>query len=61
MTSGTSLAVQEILETAQQLRAQVGVDFHEKLVESVYTDAAYLADRAVQRAGQPPRFDMDRT
>jgi len=61
MTSGTSLAVQEILETAQQLRAQVGVDFHEKLVESVYTDAAYLADRAVERAGQPPRFDMDRT
>jgi ferrous iron transport protein B len=56
-----SADVREILETAQQLRAQVGVDFHEKLVESVYTDAAYLADRAVQRDGQKPRFDLDRT
>jgi ferrous iron transport protein B len=53
--------VKDILETAQQLRAQVGVDFHEKLVESVFTDAAYLADRAVQRADQAPRFDLDRT
>ncbi|MEJ2511009.1 MAG: nucleoside recognition domain-containing protein [Anaerolineales bacterium] len=56
-----SFEVKDILDTAQTLRAQVGVDFHEKLVESVYTDAAYLADRAVIRADQKPRFDLDRT
>lgn len=61
MERSTRVEVNEVLETAQQLRAQIGVDFHEKLVESVYTEAAYLADRAVQRAGQQPRFDLDST
>ena len=55
------LEVNDILETAQQLRAQVEVDFHEKLVESVYTEAAFLADRAVLRSDRQPRFDLDRT
>ncbi|MBN2044969.1 MAG: ferrous iron transporter B [Anaerolineales bacterium] len=53
--------VDQILRNAQELRAQVGVDFHEKLVEAVYTDASYLADRAVVRPEQAPRFDLDRT
>jgi ferrous iron transport protein B len=53
--------VDQILRSAQELRAQVGVDFHEKLVEAVYTDAAYLTDRAVTRPEQAPRFDLDRT
>jgi len=53
--------VDQILRNAQELRAQVGVDFHEKLVEAVYTDAAHLSDRAVTRSDQTPRFDLDRT
>jgi ferrous iron transport protein B len=51
----------DIIYNAQKLRAQVGVDFHEKLVESLYTDAAQIADRAVTREGEKPRFDLDRT
>jgi len=52
---------EEILNSAQSLRWQVGVDFHEKLMESIYTDAAQIADRAVTRPEQKPRFDFDRT
>ncbi|HES58525.1 MAG TPA: ferrous iron transporter B, partial [Firmicutes bacterium] len=56
-----TITADDILRTAQELRAQVGVDFHEKLVESVYTEAASLADRAVTRADEAPKFDLDRT
>jgi ferrous iron transport protein B len=55
------LSPTDVLKSAQQLRAQVGVDFHEKLVESIYTDATRIADRAVTRPDKPPRFDLDRT
>ncbi len=60
MTTRTT-SPQEILNTAQSLRWEVGVDFHEKLMESIYTDATQIADRAVTRPEQKPRFDFDRT
>jgi ferrous iron transport protein B len=50
-----------ILETATALRWEVGHEFHERLVEAVYTDAARIADRVVRHPDQPPRFDLDRT
>lgn len=50
-----------ILETATALRWEVGHEFHERLVEAIYTDAARIADRAVRYPDQPPRFDLDRT
>ncbi len=49
----------EILKTAEALRWEVGGDFHESLVESIYTDAAQIADRAVSYPEKPPRFDLD--
>jgi len=61
MTEPNKTYVDQILRNAQEMRAQIGVDFHEKLVEAVYTDAAYLADRAVTRPDKAPRFDLDRT
>ena len=61
MSDKSSLTPRDVLKSAQQLRAQVGVDFHEKLVESIYTDATRIADRAVTRPDKPPRFDLDRT
>ncbi len=51
----------DILATAQALRWEVGKDFHEKLMESLYTSANQIADRAVTRPGEKPRFDLDRT
>ncbi len=49
------------LALARQLRWQVGKDFHQQLMEEVYAQAAHLADRAVTRSGETPRFDWDRT
>lgn len=51
----------DILQTAQDLRWDVGQDFHEQLMEDIYAEAAHLADRAVTRPDEKPRFDMDRT
>ena len=35
----------EILTTANQLRWDIGADFHQELMESIYTEAARIADR----------------
>ena len=51
---------EEILACAQSLRWELGAQFHEKLVESIYADAARIAARAVTRPGATPRFDLDR-
>jgi ferrous iron transport protein B len=51
----------QILSSAEALRWEVGEDFHEKLMETLYTNAAEIADRAVTRPGEKPRFDLDRT
>jgi len=50
-----------VLETAARLRWEVGGNFHEHLMEAIYTDAARIADRAVTYPDQKPRFDLDRT
>lgn len=50
-----------ILASAQDLRWQLGPDLHEELIEALYSDAARIADRAVTRPQQKPRFDFDRT
>jgi ferrous iron transport protein B len=49
-----------VLDLASRLRWQVGPDFHQAVMEAVYTEAARLADRAVTRP-EHPRFDLDRT
>lgn len=50
-----------ILKTADKLRWQIGQDFHQQLMEDIYADAARIADRAVTRPDEKPRFDLDRT
>ena len=55
------ISPEKILSNAQALRWEVGADFHEKLMESIYTNAAQIADRAVTRPDEKPRFDFDRT
>ena len=52
---------ERILKTAQDLRWDIGGDFHEKIMESLYTDASQIADRAVTHPGEEPRFDLDRS
>ena len=43
--------VNNVLNSAQDLRWQVGSDFHEKLVESIYTEAAPDYRRSGNPAG----------
>ncbi len=52
---------QEILSQARALRWEMGSQFHEKLVETIYADAARLADRAITRPGDAARPDLDRS
>ena len=51
----------EVLSAANTLRWDAGSNIHDSLTETLYTDAARIADRAVTQAGSKPRFDMDRT
>jgi ferrous iron transport protein B len=61
MNRQSEITPQDIIENAKTLRWQVGSDYHEKLMEATFTEAARLADRAVTRPGEKPRFDLDRT
>jgi ferrous iron transport protein B len=51
----------EILSEAAAVRWEAGPNFHDSLMETIYTDASQVADRAVSRTGEQPRFDLDRT
>jgi ferrous iron transport protein B len=59
MMSETTAA--DILKTAEKLRWNIGQDYHENLMQDIYADAARIAGRAVTRAGEKPRFDLDRS
>ncbi len=62
MTTGNpTVNPTDILQTAESLRWEIGPEFHEQLMEGIYTEAAKLADRAVTRPEEKPRFDLDRT
>ena len=52
---------EDILQTAENLRWEVGQEFHEQLMENIYAEATQLADRAVTWPDEQPRFDLDRT
>lgn len=61
MSTAKQVKAKEILRTAEVLRWAIGSDFHEQLIGAIYTDAARIADRAVTRLSEGPRFDLDRT
>ncbi len=61
MSDTTSqVTADEILNTAKKLRWEIGRDFHQELMENIYTEAAHLADRAVTRPDRET-VDLDRT
>ncbi len=61
MSTEKTITADEILSTAQSLRWDISGDFHEQVMESIYTDAARIADRALTLPEEKPRFDLDRT
>jgi ferrous iron transport protein B len=50
-----------LLAEARRLRWEIGPDYYQALAEKLYTESARIADLAVTRAGEQPRFDFDRT
>jgi ferrous iron transport protein B len=50
-----------IVSLATSLRWEVGENFHDSLMDSIYQDAARISDRVVTKADDKPRFDWDRT
>ncbi len=61
MSPSKQITANDILTTADALRWEIGGNFHEHLMEAIYTDAAQIADRAVTSPDEQPRFDLDRT
>lgn len=56
-----TVTADELLARANALRWEVGEGFHDTLMESIYTDAAQIADIAVSRSGDAPIFNWDRS
>lgn len=50
----------DILEDANRLRYEMGPNFHEHVVESIYADAAEITGRSVLQQNQPGKFNFDR-
>jgi ferrous iron transport protein B len=51
--------LESIFRDAKRLRHEIG-NIHERLVETLYSEAAEITDRAVSRSGEKTRFDFDR-
>ena len=52
--------VEEIIQKANKYRWEIGENLHDAILESIYTDAARIADKTVTRQGGKQKFDWDR-
>ena len=59
-SGGLRSDVDALLSLSSDLRWEVGVDFHERLVEGVYGEAARIADACIQRQGDDRASIWDR-
>lgn len=48
----------DLLQTVTDLRTQIGSDYHDKLMESIFTDASRIADESVSRSEQKAPSDL---
>ena len=51
--------IERLLQTAAEQRANLGETYHDRVMESIYTDAARIADQSVSRDGQQARLSLD--
>jgi ferrous iron transport protein B len=54
-------AIEEVLETAENLRWSIGENIHEKLVADIYKNATQIAESAINRSGERSRSKFDET
>jgi ferrous iron transport protein B len=50
----------DLLQMAASLRSELGDDYHDKLMEAIYTDAASIVDSSVTRDAQKAHLTFDR-
>ncbi len=55
-----AVSSQEIIDEASSLRWEIGENFHDSLMESIYQDAAKISTHVVTRPGEEPRFNWER-
>ncbi|MBB6460723.1 ferrous iron transporter B [Flammeovirga kamogawensis] len=53
-------AIDDLLSEAAETRWEIGQDFHDKLSESIYANAATIADSNVIKTGEKENFNLDR-
>ncbi|MBE2238833.1 MAG: ferrous iron transporter B, partial [Caldilineaceae bacterium] len=51
----------QLLDSARKLRGEIGPDYHDRLMASMYAEAEQIADRSVTVAGAGERVTFDRT
>ncbi len=61
MTTGILNKSKSIITLANNLRWEAGENFHDKLMESIYANAAELTKRSVKTSAGKPSFTLDRT
>jgi ferrous iron transport protein B len=49
-----------VLSTANNLRWEIGENFHDNLMETIYANASSIAERSVTTPSEKPRFSFDR-
>lgn len=52
---------EEIIASATRLRQEIGEYFYDTVLESIYTEAAAIAGRAVRHREDKPKYTLDRT
>ncbi len=49
----------DIIEITNKLRWELGDNFHDSLVESIYSEASEIASKAVSKEDEKPKFNFD--
>jgi ferrous iron transport protein B len=61
MSTNNNIKRESILATANNLRWEVGENLHDTLIESIYSNASAIANKAVVFKDKKPTFTFDRT
>ena len=49
----------EIISMANSARWDLGIDFHDSIIESIYEDASHIAKKAVKQSGEKEAYSFD--
>ena len=61
MTNELKSTSEELLADAAKMRWEVGPNFHDTLMEAIFTDASDIAGRSITLSGETPKFNWDRS